>query len=99
MDEGYYPPDTTPQLPAPEQPRRGARRWLLIGGSALALATVLGAGVLIGSMARPQLAQAFGAQQSQRGDAGFGHGFADHGPGKGRGDLTITGLAADSITA
>jgi hypothetical protein len=99
MDEGYYPPDTAPQPPAPEQPRRGARRWLLTGGAALALATVLGAGVLIGSMARPQLAQAFGAQQAQGRDTGFGPGFADHGPGKGRGDLTITSVASDSIAA
>jgi len=98
MDEGYFPPDTAPQLPAPERPRRGAPRWLLIGGSALALLTVLGAGVVIGSLARPQLAQAFGAQRLQR-DSGFAPGFADHGPGQGRGALTITSVASDSIAA
>jgi Domain of unknown function (DUF5666) len=98
MDEGYFPPDTAPQLPAPERPRRGAPRWLLIGGSALALLTVLGAGVLIGSLARPQLAQAFGAQRLQR-DSGFAPGFADRGPGHGRGALTITSVASDSIAA
>jgi Domain of unknown function (DUF5666) len=99
MDEGYYTPDTAPQLPAPEPPRHGALRWALIGGSALALAAALGAGVLIGTLARPQLAQAFGAQQAQGGDFGFAPGFADHGPGKGRGALTITSLASDSIAA
>jgi hypothetical protein len=99
MDEGYYPPDTAPQLPAPEEPRRGAPRWLLIGGGALALLAVLGAGVLIGSVARPQLAQAFGAQQAQGRDFGQAPGFGDHGPGKGPGGLTITSVASDSIAA
>jgi hypothetical protein len=99
MDEGYYPPDTAPQLPAPEEPRRGGRRWWLIGGAALALAVVLGVGVLIGSVARPQLAQAFGAQQGQGRDFGFAPGLGDHGPGKRPGVLTVTSVASDSIAA
>jgi hypothetical protein len=99
MDEGNYPPDTAPQLPAPEPLRRGAPRWALIAGSALALLVILGVGVLIGLLARPQLITAFGAQQIQRGNVGFAPGFADHGPGKGRGPLTITSVASDSITA
>lgn len=97
MDEGYFPPDTAPQLPAPEPQRRGVPRWALIGGGALALLAVLGAGVLIGSLARPQLSQAFGAQQAQNGDFGFRGGIGDHGPGKGRGALTITSVASDSF--
>jgi hypothetical protein len=99
MDEGNYPPDTAPQLPAPEPLRRGVPRWALIAGSALAVLMVLGGGVLIGLLARPQIIQAFGAQQEQRGTFGFAPGFADHGPGKGRGPLTITSVASDSITA
>ena len=99
MDEGYYPPDTAPQLPAPEPQRRRLPLWALIGGGALALLAVLGAGVLIGSLARPQLAQAFGAQQAQNGDFGLHGGFGDHGPGMGRGALTITSVASDSIAA
>jgi hypothetical protein len=97
MDEGYFPPDTAPQLPAPEPQRRGVPRWALIGGAALALLAVLGAGVLIGSLARPQFAQAFGAQRAQGGDFGFAPGIGDHGPSKGRGALTITSVASDSI--
>src|SRR5262245_18948806 len=99
MDEGYFPPDTAPQLPAPEQPRRGAPRWLLVGGSALALLTVLGVGVLIGSLSRTQLAQAFGAQQGLSRDAGLNDAIGDHGAGKGRGALSITSIASDSIAA
>src|SRR6476660_2002245 len=99
MDEGYFPPDTAPQLPAPEPQRRGVPRWALIGGGALALLAVLGAGVLIGSLARPQLSQAFGAQQAQNGSFGDHGGFGDHGPGKGLGAFTITSVASDSIAA
>jgi hypothetical protein len=97
MDEGYFPPDTAPQLPAPEPQRSGVPRWALIGGGALALVAILGAGVLIGSVARPQLAQAFGVQQAQNGTVGYHGGFGDHGPGKGPGALTITDVASDSI--
>jgi hypothetical protein len=97
MDDGYFPPDVAPQLPAPQPPRQGAPRWLLIGGSALALLMVLGAGVLIGLLARPQLAQAFGAQDN----IGLNAGFANHGPGegKGRGALTIMSVDSQSIAA
>src|SRR5689334_1411911 len=97
MDEGYFSPDTAPQLPAPEPQRRGIPRWALIVGSALALLAVLGAGALIGSLARPQLAQAFGAQRAPGGDFGFAPGIRDHGPGKGAGTLTITSVASDSF--
>jgi hypothetical protein len=54
--------------------------------------------VLIGSLARPQLAQAFGAQQAQHGKLGAYGGFGDHGPGRGPGALTITRVASDSFT-
>jgi hypothetical protein len=97
MDEGYFPPDTAPQLPAPEPSRRSVPRWALIGGGALALLAVLGAGVLIGSLARPQLAQAFGAQQARNGNVGDHGDFGNHGPGRGPGALTITSVASDSF--
>jgi uncharacterized protein DUF5666 len=97
MDEGYFPPDTTPQLPAPESPRRSLPRWALVAGLAFALAAVLGAGLVIGSLARPQLAEAFGAQQARNGNFGFAPGIRDHGPGKGMGALTITSVASDSF--
>lgn len=97
MDEGHFPPDSAPQLPASEPQRRGVPRWALIVGSALALLAVLGAGMLIGSLARPSFAQAFGAQQGQNGNFGYHGGFGDHGPSKGRGAYTITSVASDSF--
>jgi hypothetical protein len=90
-----------PQYPPP---RRAGRRWLLIGGLALAFLLTLGAGVVIGSSLL-QTAQAAGNQPS----SGFSLPLAvstapsgapgrPGGPGQ-CGSLTVTGVSGSTITA
>jgi hypothetical protein len=78
-----------PQYPPP---RRAGRRWLLIGGLALAFLLTLGAGVVIGSSLL-QTAQAAGNQPS----SGFSLPLAvSTAP---CGSLTVTGVSGSTITA
>jgi hypothetical protein len=103
-----YPTTPDANLPALPPARRAAAprtpRWLLTGGLGLAFALARGIGVLIGSTVLPTFANANFAAVPHRGaQGGFGQvgpGAALNGPGHGPGrELTVTGVAADSITA
>ncbi len=93
-----------PQYPPP---RRAGRRWLLIGGLAIAFLMTLGIGAVIGSSLL-QTAQAAGNQPSSGFTLPFAASTATTGPhgrpgGPGRpgqcGSLTVSSVSGSTITA
>lgn len=86
----------TPLIPAPPPTAnrrwRRALPWLLIGGAALAMILVFGVGVFAGSLLHSPRS-VFAAQVS-----GVPHGLAFE-RGHGHGELTVTGVSGQTITA
>ena len=92
----------TPPTPVP---RTGGRRWLLIGGLALAFAVMLGVGVVLGAtyLATAQAAGASpGTTFNQQAPGAFGRGFAGPGAAGATGQcqtLTVSSVSGSTITA